>query len=178
MQVDFQQVLSQLREENRTIEASNPILSDGGAVTFTFIDLPYDSTPQDASHPDRSEFLTDKRQTADLKKNNHSVIHDQDHLFHYLIHVTYNTFMKDMNTILSLTSGHTQNFLNWFKRKADLVYKHDVADADGTTHHKGEPVADLTIRNFDFLRQTHSRAFRDYQLRSQYLAEQKRQNNK
>lgn len=68
MQVDFQQVLSQLREENRTIEASNPILSDGGAVTFTFIDLPYDSTPQDASHPDRSEFLTDKRQTADLKK--------------------------------------------------------------------------------------------------------------
>lgn len=86
--------------------------------------------------------------------------------------------MKDMNTILSLTSGHTQNFLNWFKRKADLVYKHDVADADGTTHHKGEPVADLTIRNFDFLRQTHSRAFRDYQLRSQYLAEQKRQNNK
>ena len=86
--------------------------------------------------------------------------------------------MKDMNTILSLTSGHIQNFLNWFKRKADLVYKHDVADADGTVHHKGEPVADLTIRNFDFLRQTHSRAFRDYQLRSQYLAEQKRQNNK
>ena len=71
------------------------------------------------------------------------------------------------------TNNPVQQFTLWCGQDADLVYKHDVTDADGTVHHKGEPVTDLTIRNFDFLRQTHSRAFRDYQLHSQYLAEQK-----
>lgn len=81
--------------------------------------------------------------------------------------------MKDMNTILSLTSGHIQNFLNWFKRKADLVYKHDVADADGTVHHKGEPAnRDDPPTNYRYTKAMNN-DYKDFIPRSQYLAEQK-----
>ena len=71
------------------------------------------------------------------------------------------------------TNNPVQQFTLWCGQDADLVYKHNVTDPDGTVHHKGEPAnRDDPPTNYRYTKAMNN-DYKDFIPRSQYLAEQK-----
>ena len=72
------------------------------------------------------------------------------------------------------TNNPVQQFTLWCRQDADLVYKHDLIDKYSTLHKAGSPVILTSTQpsNYQYYTDTDGQ-YDNYQLRSQYLAEQK-----
>ena len=157
--------------------SGNPIFNRSDTNLFglgvTFINNPGITGEGNYTDPSHLNILIDNHKRAELL--NLLKAYDRATGKYYSYNDFINAISHHFIDIFSTkkATGDTAKFLEWCRQDADLVYKHDVTDADGTVHHKGEPAnRDDPPTNYRYTKAMNN-DYKDFIPRSQYLAEQK-----